>query len=362
MSTTFDEKFEVWLNQQLQTIKLLTGFRANRHHLRQQLQFSGTESYHSTASYDTPPAVARQPIAHAEMARSNRDVAKHGGNYYQFAYDDDDDVQSFEDLDDNDDDDDRRRRQRLSRILGSECPDFGSETGFEMDDEMAAASTVLSQPLDENRNLFDAGKAGDVRANQYSTTSLEFSDAESFCSATGSDALDEAAQPSRGQVDWPDGGDGYTGDGLQGFIEFSRVRGENRRRSNDSDEDDPLEFRASQPPSGVQPKLLPSGLIAAISGRSRSNKKSPLDDSKSAKSPAGRRLDDMVAVTYHKTETATSGGEMTGDFMDDDDILLHPQRHQLPVDTERKSSNVTGANDDAARSTYMHVMTSLTCR
>lgn len=377
MSTTFDDKFEVWLNEQLNSIKSLTtkSFvgRQQPRAPREQSQLrvrdiAGTRptSYRSTAS-----AVAAA-FDMSRSAKTGRDVtsssssSKRGnGNYYRFAYDDDDDVQSFDDVDDgvdenenDDDDDERRRRQRLSRILGDRCLDFESETALEMDDEIA---TTNGPPRDENRNLF--GGSGDKmaasRVNQYSTTSLEFSDTESFVSATGSDATDNNNQSTQQQQpdDWTidDGGEGYTGGGLGGFVEFSRVRDETGSgertltAAGDDDEDDPVQYRATRPPSGAQSKLLTAGLISAISGRGLSARMAPSADK--AAPTTGRRLDDMVAVKYHK---ATSSGEPSGgEYMDDDDMLVHPYRHQLPVGVTSPGVMTTTRNEEynsAARS------------
>lgn len=360
MSKAFDEKFENWLNEQLLSIKSLSVFRRNRQHQQPSAQIEHSRlhpfafdaaSYHSVSRSDGQSVTPHQATTKSvEMSRTGHDaIHKHGGNYYQFAYNDDDDVQSFEDIEEEDEDEERRRHQRLSRILGDQCIDFGSETALEMDDEMAL--TAAAPPSDENQNLFDVGKTLELRASKYSTTSLEFSDGDSFNSATGSDS---AEQP-RDSGDWTlvvdqINNDDSTGDGLTGFVEFSRVRDGNemtdgRRVSIDGDsDDDPLKYGVLRSLNVTTPpnKLLSPGLLSVISGRGRSS--GTRDDSgksPATKSTGARRMDEMVAIKYHKTETSTSGG-MTpgGDFMDDDEILAYPNRHHFAVNT---SNDVNGA-------------------
>lgn len=168
MAASFDDQFEAWLTDRLRAIK----DRALR-------PFDGTST-----------SADRRRVSRSRDAMSRR-VSSAAGNYYKFVYDED-----SADDDDNDDtlppispvDDEPEllpeieRRQRLCRLLGTDTMlalDLADSESGDLDQ----LENVHRPELDENLNR-KVGGAGTFmsRAQDYSTTSLEFSDMDSLVS------------------------------------------------------------------------------------------------------------------------------------------------------------------------------------
>jgi hypothetical protein len=320
------------------------------------------------------------------------------GNYYRFVYDEvesdtETETRTSKNIDDDDDevrlsrtdarnhrglvgtaggsptdadDEDRTTRlQRLSRLLGpdavtslgiSELDDFDDQSGelLPPSTSVAAAITGSGRLVDENQNVSTSaarrsgggrngssrlpaatgGKNSLTRAQNYSTTSLEFSDIDSYASAasdvatiTGDedDLDDEEAEPTAYDDHSPTShpvvppDDFFVSREPITFVEFSRttatgVEGEMemaRRLVDDIETTTRI---------GVQPGSARGGggKRAAAAGRRK-------------------KLDEIVSVRYRKADLHDPSADDDDNYYIDDDMLL---QRQLP------SKGPRGPGDD----------------
>lgn len=229
----------------------------------------------------------------------SRRVSSGAGNYYKFVYDE----ESADDDDDNDNDvlppispvDDEpellpeisptdvefnERRQRLSRLLGTDTI-FALDLADSQSGDLDQLDNVHRPELDENLNR-KVGGAGTFlsRAQDYSTTSLEFSDLESLVSdSVGRQSDDDGrwnhTEPRRGSEERL-----QLGRQPVSFVEFTTAN---------DDEDADVEEHHRR--------------------KRRSGSKQP-------------RYDQLVSVRYHREDfTDVDSVNNHGDFIDDDALL-----------------------------------------